>query len=224
MPAYLRLYMTICLLYLQDLPIQQTMLNTPKSDMRAVLLDNKLHRVFENVRQNGTKYYRYLVFPMNGNGDKSLKITPYHWTILFFDVRKKNWMHYNSLRKRDGRDPLLKDATFVKKYVENYMKEMHAELKNQSAGTEILFEEQNFDAPIFSPQHAPQQESTSVDCGVIVCILMEVLAHLEPIPKTLTKTEIDKYRVGLVSRFLNDEGRSWTIKKWEARRMGKASQ
>ncbi|XP_058207344.1 uncharacterized protein LOC131320615 [Rhododendron vialii] len=104
------------------------------------------------------------------------------------------------------------------------MKEMHAEMKNQSAGTEILFEEQNFDAPIFSPQHAPQQESTSVDCGVIVCILMEVLAHLEPIPKTLTKTEIDKYRAGLVSRFLNDEGRSWTIKKWEARRMGKASQ
>ncbi|XP_058181215.1 uncharacterized protein LOC131299648 [Rhododendron vialii] len=148
-----------------------TILNTPKSDMRAVLLDNKLERVFENVRKNGTKYYRYL-----------------------------------------------------KKYVENYMKEMHAEMKNQSAGTEILFEEQNFDAPIFSPQHAPQQESTSVDCGVIVCILMEVLAHLEPIPKTLTKTEIDKYRAGLVSRFLNDEGKSWTIKKWEARRMGKESQ
>ncbi|KAI8545442.1 hypothetical protein RHMOL_Rhmol07G0039900 [Rhododendron molle] len=138
-----------------------TMLHNEKSDMRTVLLDAKLHCVFENVRQHGTKYYRYLVFPMNGNGDKPMKITPYHWTILLFDVRKKNWMHYNSLKKRDGRDPMLKDATIVKKYVENYMKDRHAELKNQNTGTEILFEEQNFDAPIYSPQHAPQQENTS---------------------------------------------------------------
>ncbi|XP_058189368.1 uncharacterized protein LOC131306953 [Rhododendron vialii] len=166
-----------------DFPMQQIILHTPKSDIRAVLLDKKLHRVFENVWQHGTKYYRYLVFPMNGSGDKSLKITPYHWTILFFDVRKKNWMHYNSLRKRDRRDPLLKDATFVKKYVENYMKDRHAELKNQSTGTKILFQEHNFDAPIYSPQHAPQQENTSVDCGIIMCILMEVLAHLEPSQK-----------------------------------------
>ncbi|KAI8525322.1 hypothetical protein RHMOL_Rhmol13G0221600 [Rhododendron molle] len=201
--------------------MQQTMLHNEKSDMRTVLLDAKIHRVFENVQQHGTKYYRYLVFPMNGNGDKPMKITPYHWTILLFDVRKKNWMHYNSLKKRDGRDPMLKDATIVKIYVENYMKDRHAELKNQSTGIEILFEEQNFDAPIYSPQHAPQQENTSVDCGVIVCMLMDILVHLEPIPKTLPKTEIDKFRAGLVSRFLNDEGRSWTIKKWEARRMGK---
>ncbi|KAI8530588.1 hypothetical protein RHMOL_Rhmol11G0070900 [Rhododendron molle] len=62
-----------------------------------------------------------------------------------------------------------------------------------------------------------------VDYGVIICMLMELFAHLEPIPKILPKTEIDQFRVGLVSRFLNDEGRSWTIKKWEARRMGKGS-
>ncbi|KAI8543022.1 hypothetical protein RHMOL_Rhmol08G0186700 [Rhododendron molle] len=115
-------------------------------------------------------------------------------------------------------------CTIWKKYVENYMKDRHAELKNQSTSTEILFEEQNFDAPICSPLNAPQQENTSVNCGVIVCMLMELLAHLEPIPKTLPKTEIDQFRVGLVSRFLNDEGRSWTIKKWEARRMGKGPQ
>ncbi|XP_058198481.1 uncharacterized protein LOC131314002 [Rhododendron vialii] len=201
-----------------------TILHNEKSDMRTVLLDQKLHRVFENVRQHGTTYYWYMVFPMNGSGDKPLKFSPYHWTILFYDVRKKKWMHYNSLKKRDGRDPILKDATFVKKYVENYMKDRHDELKNKSTGIEILFQEQNFDAPICSPQNAPQQENTSVDCGVIVCMLMELLAHLEPIPKSLTKTEIDQFRAGLVSRILNDEGRSWTIKKWEARRMGKGSQ
>ncbi|KAG5548878.1 hypothetical protein RHGRI_014289 [Rhododendron griersonianum] len=201
-----------------------TILLNENSDMRTVLLDTKLQRVFENVRQHGTKYYRYLVFPMNGSGGKSLKMSPYHWTILFFDVRKQKWMHYNSLKKRDGRDPMLKDATFVKKYVENYMKDRHDELKNQSTSTEILFQEQNFHAPICSPPYAPQQENTSVDCGVFVCKLMELLAYIEPIPKTLPKTEIDQFRADLVSRFLNDEGRSWTIKKWEARRMGKGSQ
>ncbi|KAG5516557.1 hypothetical protein RHGRI_037314 [Rhododendron griersonianum] len=82
----------------------------------------------------------------------------------------------------------------------------------------------NFDAPICSPPYAPQQENTSVDCGVFVCKLMELLAYIEPIPKTLPKTEIDQFRADLVSQFLNDEGRSWTIKKWEARRMGKGSQ
>ncbi|KAG5564315.1 hypothetical protein RHGRI_000498 [Rhododendron griersonianum] len=172
-----------------------TILLNEKSDMRTVLLDKKLQRVFENVWQHGIKYYR-----------------------------KKKWMHYNSLKKRDGRDPMLKDATFVKNYVENYMKDRHDELKNQSTSAEILFQEQNFDAPICSPPYAPQQENTSVDCGVIVCMLMELLAYVEPIPKTLPKTEIDQFRVDLVSRFLNDEGRSWTIKKWEARRMGKGSQ
>ncbi|XP_058223024.1 uncharacterized protein LOC131332745 [Rhododendron vialii] len=192
--------------------------------MRTVLLDVKLHRVFENVRQHGSKYYRYLVFPMNGSGNKPLRFTPYHWTILLFDVRKKNWMHYNSLKKRDGSDPILKDATVVKKYVENYMNARHAELNNQSTDTEVLFEDQKFDAPICSPKNAPQQLNASVDCGVIVCMLMELVAHLEPIPKTLPKSEIDQFKASLVSRFLNDEGRSWTIKKWEARRMGKGSQ
>ncbi|KAG5567040.1 hypothetical protein RHGRI_002568 [Rhododendron griersonianum] len=201
-----------------------TILLNENSDMRTVLLDKKLQRVFENVRQHGTKYYRYLVFPMNGSGGKSLKMSPYHWTILFFDVMKKKWMHYNSLKKRDGRDPMLKDATVVKKYVENYMKDRHDELKNQSTSTEILFQEQNFDAPICSPPYAPQQENTSVDCGVFVCKLMELLAYIEPFPKALPKTEIDQFRADLVSQFLNDEGRSWTIKKWEARRMGKGSQ
>ncbi|KAI8572161.1 hypothetical protein RHMOL_Rhmol01G0176900 [Rhododendron molle] len=62
-----------------------------------------------------------------------------------------------------------------------------------------------------------------VDCEVIVCMIMDMLRHLEPIPKTLLKIEIDQFRAGLVSPFLNDEGRSWTIKKWEARRMGKGS-
>ncbi|KAF7143341.1 hypothetical protein RHSIM_Rhsim05G0113000 [Rhododendron simsii] len=52
-------------------------------------------------------------------------------------------------------------CTIWKKYVENYMKDRHAELKNQSTGTEVLFEEQNFDAPICSPQNAPQQQNTS---------------------------------------------------------------
>ncbi|KAG5555864.1 hypothetical protein RHGRI_006498 [Rhododendron griersonianum] len=172
-----------------------TILLIEKSDMRTVLLDKKLQSVFENVRQHGTKYYR-----------------------------KNKWMHYNLLKKRDDRDPMLKDATFVKKYVENYMKDRHDELKNKSTSTEILFQEQNFNTPICSPPYAPQQENTSVDCGVIVCMLMELLAYIEPIPKTLPKTEIDQFRADLVYRFLNDEGRSWTIKKWEARRMGKGSQ
>ncbi|KAI8563712.1 hypothetical protein RHMOL_Rhmol03G0130100 [Rhododendron molle] len=48
-----------------------------------------------------------------------------------------------------------------KKYVENYMKDRHAKLKNQTTSTEILFEEQNFDAHICSPLNAPQQENTS---------------------------------------------------------------
>ncbi|KAF7150549.1 hypothetical protein RHSIM_Rhsim02G0150000 [Rhododendron simsii] len=113
----------------------RTILHTKKSDIRAVLLDTKLHCVFENIRQHGTRYYRYLVFPINSSGDKLLKITLYHWTVLFFNIRKKNWMHYNSLRKRDGKYPFVKDATFVKKYVENYMKDRHAKLKNQSTGT-----------------------------------------------------------------------------------------
>ncbi|KAF7148582.1 hypothetical protein RHSIM_Rhsim03G0120300 [Rhododendron simsii] len=39
--------------------------------------------------------------------------------------------------------------------------QQHAELKNQSTGTEVLFEEQNFDALICSAQNAPQQQNTS---------------------------------------------------------------
>ncbi|KAH7843175.1 hypothetical protein Vadar_013575 [Vaccinium darrowii] len=52
----------------------------------------------------------------------------------------------------------------------------------------------------------------SVDCGIIVCYIIEKLAKAEAIPENLSKVEISEFRVSLLRRFLNDGDRSVAAK------------
>ncbi|KAG5554531.1 hypothetical protein RHGRI_012173 [Rhododendron griersonianum] len=123
------------------------------------LIDKELEQL-DNKLQQKWDYFRYLVFPMNSTGNRDEDGTPYHWTLLVFDIQDKEWRHFNSKKPRDqgSQDPCMEDALIVKTYVEGYMANMHGK-KQEPRRT--LFQDQDFNAPISSVEKAPQQSETS---------------------------------------------------------------
>ncbi|KAJ8630227.1 hypothetical protein MRB53_023550 [Persea americana] len=55
-----------------------------------------------------------------------------------------------------------------------------------------------------------------VDCGVIVCYLMKQLTHKQVIASKLPQSVVDAFRAEIVSKFLNDTRRSWSIENFHA--------
>ncbi|KAG5520591.1 hypothetical protein RHGRI_033241 [Rhododendron griersonianum] len=105
-----------------------------------------------------------------------------------------------------------------KRYVEGFMKKNHTPTFVLSSQNETIFEKQKFDAPIISPA-SPQQRPGTVDCGIIVCYIIDKLAQGDRIPESLTTDEIRQYRVLLLQRFLHDKPRTWTEALWKDRKL-----
>ncbi|XP_058217349.1 uncharacterized protein LOC131328419 [Rhododendron vialii] len=155
----------------------------------------------------------------SSGGNKENDNDPYHWTVLVYDIEDGQWRHYNSIRPTGRKaDAYLKDARLMKKYVEGFVKKNHTPTFILSSQNETIFENQKFDAPIISPA-SPQQRPGTVDCGIIVCYIIDKLAHGESIPESLTTDEIREYRVLLLVRFLYDEPRTWTEALWKDRNL-----
>lgn len=92
----------------------QTLITTSNHEsVRHCLIDQKLQKVYDNILEHGTGYYRYLVFPMNSTGNRKVTkgVTPYHWTLLLYDMEEQIWKHYNSLSRKNS--AYLLDATQV---------------------------------------------------------------------------------------------------------------
>ncbi|XP_058216915.1 uncharacterized protein LOC131327801 [Rhododendron vialii] len=192
-----------------------SLLKDQKNEVRKMFLDDKLLELIQKQHA-----YRYLVFPMNSSGgNKENDNDPYHWTVLVYDIEDGQWRHYNSIRPTGRKaDAYLKDARLMKRYVEGFVKKNHTPTFILSSQNETIFEKQKFDAPIISPA-SPQQRPGTVDCGIIVCYIIDKLAHGESIPESLTTDEIREYRVLLLMRFLYDEPRTWTEALWKDRNL-----
>ena len=69
---------------------------------------------------------------MNSPGNKVLPpgASPYHWTILMYNVKDKGWIHYNSLLDRKGVNPHLSDATTVVKHTSFFQVTVFNQIKN----------------------------------------------------------------------------------------------
>ncbi|KAJ8633213.1 hypothetical protein MRB53_026549 [Persea americana] len=81
----------------------------------------------------------------------------------------------------------------------------------------LLIHTQPYGATLLSVEDAPQQKMSSVDCGVIVCYLMKQITHKQVIALKLLQSVVDSLRAKIVSRFLNDPLRSWSIQNFHAR-------
>ncbi|KAI8547391.1 hypothetical protein RHMOL_Rhmol07G0191900 [Rhododendron molle] len=58
--------------------------------------------------------------------------------------------------------------------------------------------------------NAPQQHPASVDCGVIVCYLMDRISSNKEINPKLSKEECKRFRAKMAVKLLTDRPRSWS--------------
>ncbi|KAI8539210.1 hypothetical protein RHMOL_Rhmol09G0163600 [Rhododendron molle] len=72
-----------------------------------------------------------------------------------------------------------------------------------------------FGAPIKSVDETPQQNESSVDCGIFVCYIIKLLTEKREIPQTLWPCDVADFRVHMVCKFLNDDQRTWTEDLWK---------
>ncbi|KAH7849701.1 hypothetical protein Vadar_021713 [Vaccinium darrowii] len=83
--------------------------------------------------------------------------------------------------------------------------------------SETIFGAKEKNEVVIVSEKTPQQKRGSVDCGIIVCYIIQKLLNAEPIPDNLSEVEINEFRVALVRRFLNDGHRSITLEVWKDR-------
>ncbi|KAI8569580.1 hypothetical protein RHMOL_Rhmol02G0289100 [Rhododendron molle] len=87
--------------------------------------------------------------------------------------------------------------------------------REQGDESQILF----FKSSLWKPRDMVISTRICVDCGIIVCYIIDKLAHGDRIPESLTTNEIRQYRVLLLQRFLHNEPRTWTETIWKDRKL-----
>ncbi|KAF7143205.1 hypothetical protein RHSIM_Rhsim05G0009200 [Rhododendron simsii] len=137
-----------------------------------------------------TASYRYLMFPIHFG---------YHWTLLVLDNEEGSWKFYNSMMERTGVDAHCKAAEQLKNQVESYWKSTR----------DGLLTTQDCE-PIVTVQDCPQQEDSSLDCGVIVCYIIQQYYRNEDIAPILRKTACHKIRSEIVKAFLSGPAHLWS--------------
>ncbi|KAG5553126.1 hypothetical protein RHGRI_011105 [Rhododendron griersonianum] len=95
-----------------------TLITMGNQSSKKYLIDSKLEQLYDELHDRGLDYFWYLVFSMNSSRNKTNKNSPYHWTVLVYDMQEQEWKQYNSLKlrkKEKSGDPYLKDAAIVVK-------------------------------------------------------------------------------------------------------------
>ncbi|KAG5564092.1 hypothetical protein RHGRI_000314 [Rhododendron griersonianum] len=142
-------------------------------------------KVLENMMPR-TASYQYVMFPIHFG---------YHWTLLILDNEEGSWKFYNSMMERTGVDAHCKAAEQLKNQVESYW-------KNARGG---LLTTQDCE-PIVTVQDCPQQEDSSLNCGVIVSYIIRQYYRSEEIEPTLRKAACHKMRSEIIKAFLSGAG------------------
>ncbi|CAL5332074.1 unnamed protein product [Camellia sinensis] len=98
---------------------------------------------------------RYFLFPIHQN---------FHWTILVLDIEEASWKFYNSMRPRGTmtKDPHFNAANEVREVIEKYIKDENP----------TLIHPDKFQQQTENVINSPQQEDTSLDCGILVCYII----------------------------------------------------
>ncbi|KAH7854887.1 hypothetical protein Vadar_018755 [Vaccinium darrowii] len=196
-----------------------SLLKDDKNQIRDLFLDDKLREINEKL-----DLFYYLVFPINSSGGIRAKDkNPYHWNLLVLDIPRGYWRHYNSMKpSRNGQDPYLKDAKLMAEYVSNFMQKLNIQKKEPTfrllkTTSETIFGAKEKNEVLIVSEKTPQQKRGSVDCGIIVCYIIEKLVNAEPVPENLSEIEINEFKVALLRRFLNDGHRLITPEVWKNR-------
>ncbi|KAG5538895.1 hypothetical protein RHGRI_019441 [Rhododendron griersonianum] len=137
-----------------------------------------------------TASFRYLMFPIHFG---------YHWTLLVLDNEEGSWKFFNSMMERTGVDAHCKAAEQLKNQVESYWKSTR----------DGLLTTQDCE-PIVTVQDCPQQEDSSLDCGVIVCYIIRQYYRNEEIVPILRKAACHKIRSEIVKAFLSGGVHLWS--------------
>ncbi|XP_028109996.1 ubiquitin-like-specific protease 1C [Camellia sinensis] len=113
---------------------------------------------------------RYLFFPIHQN---------FHWTILVIDIEEASWKFYNSMRPRGAmpKDPHFNAANQVREIIEKYVKDEY----------QTLIHPDKFQQQTENIINTPQQENTSLDCGILVCYIIRQYVSNNNIMPTFSK-------------------------------------
>ncbi|KAL6531443.1 hypothetical protein OROMI_027806 [Orobanche minor] len=134
------------------------------------------------------------MFPLWMKRDgKTTRNTPEHWTLLVLCLKNHEWSFYNSLQDREGggKDVHLERAKILVTYIERKIKEIYGR-----SNPGVVFTKPKVMACL-------QQEATSMDCGVVVCSVIENLLSGKRMKSgTITHASAGNFRKKMVEQFM----------------------
>ncbi|KAI8022241.1 hypothetical protein LOK49_LG03G03837 [Camellia lanceoleosa] len=158
------------------------------------MVKNKDVRAIEvYVRRNvfAGSEFRYFHFPMCHLG---------HWTLVVYDTEDDSWKHFNPMRQRGDRaDMHYNEAVLLKERMSTVMKQSLREF-----GLDEHSIEANFCQPLESVTKCPQQKPDSLDCGVLVCVIMRQYVYQGDIERSLQGFNCGVLHATMVKALIND--------------------
>ncbi|XP_011001746.1 PREDICTED: uncharacterized protein LOC105108935 [Populus euphratica] len=136
-----------------------------------------------------------LIFPMNSAGG-NIEASPFHWTILVFDVEARTWTFYNSWLKSKSEANFVKDAELVKDYVHKRRQEL-LEKEGKTRDKDPF--------QLIVKEDSPQQKSCSEDCGIIVLYIIEMILNDKVIPEDIPFETVQAYRARIATCLLDSK-------------------
>ncbi|KAI8026107.1 hypothetical protein LOK49_LG02G00499 [Camellia lanceoleosa] len=141
--------------------------------------------VLDNV--HAAKLFRYLHFPICKDS---------HWTLVVYDNEDGSWKHFNSMRMRSG----IVDVHYIEALS---LKNIVSEVQRQTMGNDSI-DTQEYYPPLESVVDYPQQRPESLDCAIIVCVVMRQYVRHVDVSKSLHGGNCSVLRVIMVKTFVND--------------------
>ncbi|KAG5564373.1 hypothetical protein RHGRI_000538 [Rhododendron griersonianum] len=120
-----------------------------------------------------------------------------HWTLLVLNTLNGRWDFYNSL------------ARLNKKHVEK-AKQLVNQIAND-INTIMVEGTVQITNKVRVVTHTPQQHPEYVDCGVIVCYLMNRISRNKEIDPNLSREQCTRFRAKMAVKLLTDKPRSWSL-------------
>ncbi|KAG5562396.1 hypothetical protein RHGRI_005209 [Rhododendron griersonianum] len=120
-----------------------------------------------------------------------------HWTLLVLNTLNGRWDFYNSL------------ARLNKKHVEK-AKQLVNQIAND-INTIVVEGTVQITNKVRVVTHTPQQHPEYVDCGVIVCYLMNRISRNKEIDPNLSREQCTRFRAKMAVKLLTDKPRSWSL-------------